>query len=417
MFGYIRFILAYFVLLSHVGIGLAGKNIGVFAVVIFYILAGLVTSKVFIKIAPQNAQISYFVKDRFLRIYPAFLFAFVLTALFFCTTSYLQPHFSAKNLLANALIVPLNYFFWLDVSVIDAPVGLNFLIPPAWSLGAELQAYALLVLAIKFRRLGYALALGSLGVYVAANLGFIDSDIYGYRLVCGVFFMFYTGFLIYQKQHSKLAVFYSAMTALACYLFYSRNFGVFSVETALGYLFGAAIVYIVAWFIEPKLKEQSGFKFELFSRKSTRIDAASGSSQTSAIKSETQASLNATNRTQTPLYKTQNEAQRLMDAAREAEQAQTTAQIKSVSKKANLRAKFNDIAGSLSYSLFITHFLFIWISRFLFGNVNLAFITVSSIVFGLVNFYLIERKINKIRFKKRKNIATNRYNYRLKYEK
>ena len=404
MFGYIRFILAYFVLLSHVGIGLAGKNIGVFAVVIFYILAGLVTSKVFIKIAPQNAQISYFVKDRFLRIYPAFLFAFVLTALFFFATSYLQPHFSAKNLLANALIVPLNYFFWLDVSVIDAPAGLNFLIPPAWSLGAELQAYALLVLAIKFRRLGYALALGSLGVYAAANLGFIDSDIYGYRLVCGVFFMFYTGFLIYQKQHGKLAV------------FYSRNFGVFSVETALGYLFGTAIVYIVAWFIEPKLKEQSGFKFELFalfSRKSTRMDAASGSSQTSAIKGETQASLNATNRTQTPLDKTQNEArllfdtakneaQGLTDTAREAEQAQTTAQIKSASKKANLRAKFNDIAGSLSYSLFISHFLFIWISRFLFGSVNLAFITAGSIVFGLVNFYLIERKINKIRFKKEK---------------
>lgn len=417
MFGYIRFILAYFVLLSHVGIGLAGKNIGVFAVVIFYILAGLVTSKVFIKIAPQNAQISYFVKDRFLRIYPAFLFAFVLTALFFCATSYLQPHFSAKNLLANALIVPLNYFFWLDVSVIDAPAGLNFLIPPAWSLGAELQAYALLVLAIKFRRLGYALALGSLGVYAAANLGFIDSDIYGYRLVCGVFFMFYTGFLIYQKQHSKLAVFYSAMTVLACYLFYSRNFGVFSVETALGYLFGTAIVYIVAWFIEPKLKEQSGFKFELFSRKSTRLDAASDPSQTSAIKGETQASLNATNRTQTPLDKTQNEAQRLTDAARETEQAQTTTQIKSASKKANLRAKFNDIAGSLSYSLFISHFLFIWISRFLFGSANLAFITAGSVVFGLINFYLIERKINKIRFKKRKNIATNRYNYRLKYEK
>ena len=400
MFGYIRFILAYFVLLSHVGIGLAGKNIGVFAVVIFYILAGLVTSKVFIKIAPQNAQISYFVKDRFLRVYPAFFFALALTTLFFCATSYLQPHFSAKNLLANALIVPLNYFFWLDVSVIDAPAGLNFLIPPAWSLGAELQAYALLVLAIKFRRLGYALALGSLGVYAAANLGFIDSDIYGYRLVCGVFFMFYTGFLIYQKQHGKLAVFYSAMTALACYLFYSRNFGVFSVETALGYLFGAAIVYIVAWFIEPKLKEQSGFKFELFSRKSTRIDAASGSSQTSAIKSETQASLNATNRTQTPLDKMKNEAQRLTDAAREAEQAQTATQIKSASKKANLRAKFNDIAGSLSYSLFISHFLFIWISRFLFGSVNLAFITAGSVVFGLINFYLIERKINKIRFKK-----------------
>ena len=56
MFGYIRFILAYFVLLSHVGIGLAGKNIGVFAVVNFYILSGLVTSNEFIKNAPQNAQ-------------------------------------------------------------------------------------------------------------------------------------------------------------------------------------------------------------------------------------------------------------------------------------------------------------------------------------------------------------------------
>lgn len=313
MFGYIRFILAYFVLLSHVGIGLAGKNIGVFAVVIFYILAGLVTSKVFIKIAPQNAQISYFIKDRFLRIYPAFFFALALTVLFFCATSYLHPNFSVKNLLLNALIAPLNYFFWLDVSVIDAPVGLNFLIPPAWSLGAELQAYALLVLAIKFRRLGYALALGSLGVYAAANLGFIDSDIYGYRLVCGVFFMFYTGFLIYQGQLGRLAVFYAAMTALVCYLFYSRNLGVFGTETALGYLIGAALVLA-----------HERFKFKL---------------------------------------------------------------------------KFNDIAGSLSYSLFISHFLFIWLSRFLLGSVNLTFITAGSVAFGLVNFYLIERKINKIRFK------------------
>ena len=279
MFGYIRFILAYFVLLSHVGVGLAGKNIGVFAVVIFYILAGLVTSKVFIKIAPQNAQISYFIKDRFLRIYPAFFFALALTVLFFCATSYLQPHFNAKNLLLNALIVPLNYFFWLDVSVIDAPVGLNFLIPPAWSLGAELQAYSLLVLAIKFRWLGYTLALGSLGAYAAANLGFINADIYGYRLVCGVFFMFYTGFLIYQKELGKLAVFYAAVAALAGYLFYSHEFSAFGAETMLGYLIGAAIVLA-----------HEKFKFKL---------------------------------------------------------------------------KFNDIAGSLSYAIFISHFLFIWLSELL----------------------------------------------------
>jgi len=52
MFGYIRFLLAYFVLLSHLNVKFLGHNIGVFAVIIFYILAGLVTAKIFIKFAP-----------------------------------------------------------------------------------------------------------------------------------------------------------------------------------------------------------------------------------------------------------------------------------------------------------------------------------------------------------------------------
>lgn len=313
MFGYIRFILAYLVLLSHLGIELAGKNIGVFAVVIFYILAGLVTSKVFIKIAPQNAQISYFVKDRFLRIYPTFFFALILTMLFFWITSYLQPHFSAKKILLNALIMPLNYFFWLDVSVIDAPIGLNFLIPPAWSLGAELQAYCLLMLAIKFRKFGLFLAVISLIVFMLANLNFIDSDIYGYRTVCGVFFIFYTGFLIYIKDYKKLVGFYIAMALFLCYLFYNGDFGIFSIEIISGYLLGVLLTL--------------------------------------------------------------------------------------THEKFRIKIKFNEVLGSLSYSLFICHFLFIWFSKYFFEEQNLALITISSVTFGLINYYLIESRINKIRFK------------------
>lgn len=312
MFGYIRFVLAYFVLLSHVGVNFLGKNLGVFAVVIFYILAGLVTSKVFLKIAPKDAQISYFVKDRFLRIYPTFFFALVITAIFFYFSSYLEPNFSLKKLLYHALIVPLNYFFWLDLSVINAPIGLNFLIPPSWSLGAELQAYALLVFAIRFQKAGFWLAIVSFLVFAVANLNLINSDVYGYRLVCGVFFMFYSGFLIYQKEFKKLAFFGVGMILLLGWLVFKQKFGLFSIETSLGYLVGIFIIL--------------------------------------------------------------------------------------AHENSKVKLKFNNFFGSLSYAIFIIHFLFIWISEYLLGTQNLVFITISSMVFGFINFYLIENYTNKIRF-------------------
>ncbi|WP_169942967.1 acyltransferase [Campylobacter sp. RM15925] len=315
MFGYIRFILAYMVLLSHMNYKFLGYNIGVFAVVFFYILAGLVTSKVFIKIAPKDSQISYFIKDRFLRIYPTYLFALLITILFFCATKYLEPNFSFKNLFYHLSIIPLNYFFWLDVQVFNAPIGLNFLIPPAWSLGAELQAYCLLVIAIKFKRLGFMLAFISFIVFCVANLGYINSDIYGYRTVCGVFFIFYTGFLIYQRKYKTLALFYIGIILLFTFLIYKNRFGIFSIEIIIGYLLGVLLVLT-----------HEKFKFKL---------------------------------------------------------------------------KFNEILGSLSYSLFISHFLFIWISEYVFNIQNLYFITLGSIVFGLINYYLLENRVNKTRFHNR----------------
>ena len=47
MFGYIRFALAFLVMLSHIGVRVYGLNPGVMAVVIFYILAGYVVSHLF----------------------------------------------------------------------------------------------------------------------------------------------------------------------------------------------------------------------------------------------------------------------------------------------------------------------------------------------------------------------------------
>lgn len=312
MFGYLRLALALLVVLSHVGIGLGGKNPGVFAVVIFYILAGLVTSKIFINFAPERGKISYFIKDRFLRIYPAYFLVLVLTIVFFSLTLYLEPRFGLRNLILNTLIVPLNYFFWIDVSMFKAPPGLNFLIPQGWSLGAELQAYALLVLSIYLKRIGLFLALASLFIFILANLGFLNGDIYGYRLVLGVFFIFYSGLSIYEKRYDDVIV---MMIGAAILLFYSainNSFDYFSLETCVGYIVGTMLVIL--------------------------------------------------------------------------------------HEKYKPKVRFNELMGSLSYSVFISHFLFIWISEYLFGSVHLLFVLLGSLCFGLINYFTIERTINNIRF-------------------
>lgn len=312
MFGYIRFLLAYFVLLSHLNVKFLGHNIGVFAVIIFYILAGLVTAKIFIKFAPAHAPFNYFIKDRFLRIYPTYLLVLLLTIVFFLFTSYWDPKFHFKNLIYHFSVVPLNYYFYLDVNVIKMPTGPNFLNPPAWSLGAELQAYLLLVLAIKFRMLGFILAIFSFCVFAIANLGFINSDIFGYRLVCGVFFIFYTGLLIFNKEYKKLSFFYILSIILLLTLIIKGSFGIYSIETLSGYLIGVGLVLT-----HEKLK---------------------------------------------------------------------------------LKLKFNEVFGSISYSLFICHTLFIWFCDLVLKSQNLILITFFCIIFGLANYFLVEKSINKIRF-------------------
>ena len=104
MLGFVRFGLAFLVVISHVGFFLHGKNVGVFAVVVFYLLAGLTVSKVFLKVAPNDMK--YFFTDRFLRIYPLYFAVAVLSIIFL--------FFSIKDLsiykiFLNLIIIPLNY--------------------------------------------------------------------------------------------------------------------------------------------------------------------------------------------------------------------------------------------------------------------------------------------------------------------
>ncbi len=253
MVGYLRLILAYFVLLSHINWRVYDMNPGVFAVVSFYILSGYVVTHLWDNIFPEKPnRLWFFYRDRILRIFPLYLYVFSVTLAFVFFTGYGQPNFVPSKLLANALIVPLNYFMWYDTTILTDPAWC--LIPPAWSLGAEEQAYLLLSVLLVVRPLKYLLAPASLFVFIVASLGWIHTDYYGYRLLPGVFFMFVAGHCLCRIHYHKATIFDRVfpVAVWACVL------GVFIWllcvggyqypyirETSLGLIFGVPCVYFV----------------------------------------------------------------------------------------------------------------------------------------------------------------------------
>lgn len=320
MFGTFRFILAIFVLLSHLDYRFYGYNPGVFAVIIFYILAGQVTSKVYILHSGSRHRAISFTKDRFLRIYPNYIAVLLTTLIFLYTTDYLNINIDIKNLLYNSTIIPLNYFFALDVATHDGSLGLNFLIPPAWSLGAEIQAYIILVIAINYQRAGLIFSYISLIIYTLANLGYIDSNIYGYRTVAGVFFCFYTGyelFLLKNEALRKTIIRHILLKIVVVALVLATGRGVFGFETSVGYILGIIFILLLG---RLNLKE---------------------------------------------IYK-----------------------------------KIDTFLGMLSYNIFISHFLVIWLVRWLTGETNQLFVILGTIFYSTIIYFTIDRPVNQLRFKK-----------------
>jgi len=192
MFGYFRFFLATLVVISHLGITFEGANPGVAAVVCFYMLAGFVVSHLFLKVfISQKPLYLRFYYERALRIFPLYLFVAAITLIFIIVTGFGSAEFGIKTLVNNLLIIPLNYYMVLDNAILQDPKW--WLIPPAWSLGVELQAYLLLPFIVYFKGVKIVLAVISLTVFSMASLGVIDSDYFGYRLLIGVLFLFILG--------------------------------------------------------------------------------------------------------------------------------------------------------------------------------------------------------------------------------
>lgn len=195
-----RLLLALAVLCSHAGIRVQGLNPGVTAVIGFYLISGYVMTGLIRRHFHAAGRIPAFYVDRLLRILPQYLVYALGTLLWFGVTGARTPFLAREpgieDLLNNLTVVPLNFYMFNGADQFT-------LIPPAWSLGAELQFYLLAPVLVLWPRCGVALVVVSLGVYAAALAGGLHSDWFGYRLLAGVLWVFAAGMALFVLQRRK----------------------------------------------------------------------------------------------------------------------------------------------------------------------------------------------------------------------
>lgn len=257
MTGYLRLFLALMVYFSHFQSSfnaITKFNIGVFSVIIFYLLAGHVVAKVYEKVFNKNI-IEYY-KDRFLRVYPSYLYSLTVTLIFLVFTDFGIQNYDIQKIISNLLIIPLNYFMYIPdyINVIKVDNIWWNIIPPAWSLGLELQLYLILPFLIGNKLLVYICILLSMTVFFMAKVSMIDPDIWGYRLLPGVLFVFVSGVIIQRYFYGKVSrleslLFISIFTifvAVSMYIvFFKAYYGVYTLETVSGYLIGVFLLVII----------------------------------------------------------------------------------------------------------------------------------------------------------------------------
>lgn len=200
MFGTLRLLLAIAVALSHAGVVFWGLNPGVIAVVVFYLISGYVIRVLLARQRAAGIGVLGFYGERLLRLAPQYGVYVALGALLWAagaSSPFLAAVPERSTWLANALVVPLNFYMFNGLDRFT-------LIPPAWSLGCEIQFYLLApwlwstTSRWRWRLLGVSLA-----VYLLAVSGWLHTDWYGYRLLPGVLWIFLLGGLLYELSRQR----------------------------------------------------------------------------------------------------------------------------------------------------------------------------------------------------------------------
>lgn len=264
MLGTLRLILAIAVALSHANLRIAGLNPGVIAVVGFYLISGYVMAGLLRRHYADPAHALAFYQDRAWRLLPQYFFYAGLTLLWMLFTQaqtvFLSRSPTLPDLLNNLLVLPLNYYMFNASDQFT-------LIPPAWSLGAEMQFYLLAPFVLLWPWRLRSVGLIGLGVYLAALAGLINSDWFGYRLLPGVLLFFLLGawlqHLHQQRQYRAALGGVAAVLTLALLaLGLLHQSGLlrqpYNFETLLGLMLGSASLHILATRPRSHWDDQAG---------------------------------------------------------------------------------------------------------------------------------------------------------------
>lgn len=243
--GLLRLFLASMVMLSHIGISFAGLNPGVSSVIVFYMLAGHVVSQLWSRRPVQGSQAAtlWFYQDRLWRIVPLYLFAVLIAALLWGGGAQspfigLEPRW--YDWLSNVVIIPLNFFMYTGQD------GFT-LLPPSWSLAVELQFYLLVPLLLGRPALAVAAALLSFAVFILAQCGVFNTDVFGYRLLPGVGFVFLVGTLLGRCDRMSrgcLGLLWLCSVVYVIWLLMGDRHRPYNTEVALGFALGLPLLAV-----------------------------------------------------------------------------------------------------------------------------------------------------------------------------
>lgn len=242
--GAYRLLLAMLVAISHMGVTFAGFNPGVIAVVSFLIISGFVMTSLIERNYNAPAQFHLFYIDRVLRLYPQFLLYFVTS----CAVIYFllpgTPQAAAltvNNIVTSLPIVPMG-FYMFGITVPE-------ILPAAWSLGLEMCFYLLIPFLIVYKVRGIAYGL-SVAVFMVAALGYINTDVYGYRLLPGVLFIFLCGSYLYRMR-AGAGMIVAGTAIVAALMFLAIVTGLiprrpFNAEVTAGIALGVPAVFLLS---------------------------------------------------------------------------------------------------------------------------------------------------------------------------
>ncbi|WP_155634539.1 acyltransferase family protein [Burkholderia anthina] len=251
--GIYRLLLAVAVLLSHIRVTVLGREIGVIAVISFFVISGYVMTALIDKSYPGVERTGTFYLDRAMRLFPQFLLYFALTLLLAWIahpSSFYLSGITPAKLMLNLTMLPLNFYTYFTDCLI---------IPQAWSLGLESQFYLVIPFILAFRARAVAFAL-SAAFFSLPLFGIIDSDTWGYRMLPATLFMFIFGSFLRRNTSVRAVIScYIATCGLFGYVVYHPELQrPYIFEVLFGMVVGIPVVYVLSKFKLGRVDEFTG---------------------------------------------------------------------------------------------------------------------------------------------------------------